>query len=170
MQIHVTSLQAAPITCVDNTIEHVISFVDPGQKRLYYPKVKKHNHLTLKLHDIPEKRNGLVSPSREHIMDMMDFMLRHDWRQDILIHCLMGVSRSTAAAYIMLNLHNEGRELEIAQYLQAKIPHANPNKKLVEHADQILGREGRMLAAILSLPKPNMATAGTPMILSTEFV
>ena len=170
MQIHVTSLQAAPLTCADHKIEHAISFIDPTQSTPQYPNIKKKNHLILKMHDISEKRNGLVVPARDHVMNMIDFMLRHDWQKDILIHCLMGVSRSTATAYIMLNLHYEGRELEIAQYLQAKIPHASPNKMLIEHADHILGRDGRMISAVASLPKPNMSTAGMPMTVSTEFV
>ena len=170
MQIHVTSLQAAALTSADHKLKHVISFVDPTQNVPQYPHVKKQNHLILKLHDISETRSGLVMPARDHVMEMIDHMLRHDWRKDILIHCLMGISRSTAAAYIMLNLHYEGRELEIAQYLRSKIPHANPNKMIIQHADNILGREGRMISAIASLPNPDMSSAGLPMTISTEFV
>ncbi|MEM6603096.1 MAG: tyrosine protein phosphatase [Pseudomonadota bacterium] len=170
MDIYVSSLQAAPILVADHAPASIVSFIDPKQKPPRFRGYKEHNHLILQLNDVSESKTGLTPPGREHMMMLIDFLLRHDWQHNILIHCLMGVSRSTAAAYIMLNLHYEGRELEIAQYLRAKIPHAHPNTKLIEHADAILGREGRMIKAIASLPKGSMDQVGLPMKLSTDFV
>jgi predicted protein tyrosine phosphatase len=40
------------------------------------------------------------------------------------------------------------REIEIAQAIRRRAPHAQPNRLLVSHADEALGRQGKMLAAL----------------------
>jgi predicted protein tyrosine phosphatase len=67
--------------------------------------------------------------------------------EPLLLHCYAGVSRSMAAALIALCLEHDGRELEAAQILRAAAPHAQPNARMVALADQILGRQGRLVAA-----------------------
>lgn len=169
MDIFVSALTEAHLLVVEKSPASIVSFIDPSATPPYFVGYKKNNHLVLKLNDISQERSGLTPPGRSHIISLIDFLLAHDRQYAMVIHCLMGVSRSTAAAYIMLNLHYEGRELEIAQYLRAKIPHAQPNEMMIEHADNILGREGRMMSAIASLPRGNMATAGTALSVSTDF-
>ncbi len=67
----------------------------------------------------------------------------------MLIHCWAGVSRSTAAAYIIACQRAPGRsEAEIAQALRAAAPYATPNPLMISLADAALGRAGRMSAAI----------------------
>jgi hypothetical protein len=65
----------------------------------------------------------------------------------ILIHCLAGVSRSTAAALIALALVADGREAEAARRLREAAPHASPNRRIVMLADRLLGRRGRLVLA-----------------------
>jgi predicted protein tyrosine phosphatase len=66
-----------------------------------------------------------------------------------VIHCWAGVSRSTAAAFITAcALAPERPEAEIADALRAASPMATPNARLVAVADEMLGREGRMIAAV----------------------
>jgi predicted protein tyrosine phosphatase len=45
-------------------------------------------------------------------------------------------------------LNEPGREADIARMLRARAPHAQPNPRLVALADDILGREGRMVDAV----------------------
>jgi predicted protein tyrosine phosphatase len=78
-----------------------------------------------------------------------------------LIHCWAGISRSTAAAYILLcDLHAAGHEHGLAQTLRFYAPHAQPNRLMIRHADFLLGREGRMVSAIESMSPAISAVEG----------
>ena len=65
----------------------------------------------------------------------------------VLIHCYAGVSRSMATALIGLVLKAPVREAEAALALRAAAPHAQPNRRMVAIADEILGCGGRLVAA-----------------------
>ena len=67
----------------------------------------------------------------------------------MLIHCLAGISRSTASAFITACVHNpDADEEEIALAIRSASPTASPNLRLVSHADALLGRNGRMTRAV----------------------
>jgi predicted protein tyrosine phosphatase len=84
----------------------------------------------------------------------------------MLIHCWAGISRSTAAAYTALCLFRPGAaEEELAFELRAASPSATPNKLIVSLADDVLGRNGRMVKAIAKIGRGADAFEGTPFIL-----
>jgi predicted protein tyrosine phosphatase len=63
----------------------------------------------------------------------------------VLIHCEAGVSRSTAAALIMYSCWlGPGREHEAMARVLAQRPIALPNRRMVEIADKLLDRNGRL--------------------------
>lgn len=67
----------------------------------------------------------------------------------ILIHCEAGVSRSTAAALIMYTcLLGSDSEPEAMRRLLRQRPIARPNKRMVEIADHLLGRGGRLIGVL----------------------
>ena len=67
----------------------------------------------------------------------------------ILIHCEAGVRRSTAAALIMYACWlGPGREAEAMDRVLIQRPIAVPNRRMVEIADRLLEREGRLLAVL----------------------
>jgi predicted protein tyrosine phosphatase len=79
------------------------------------------------------------------------------------VHCWAGISRSTAGAYIAVcALRPERDEGEIAERLRALSPSATPNARLVALADEILGRGGRMSAAIERIGRGADAFEGKP--------
>lgn len=83
---------------------------------------------------------------------LIDLARNWDRRGPILIHCHQGVARSMAAAYILLCAAQEGRcETQIARELRKAAPHADPNILLISEADALMGREDRMVEAILDL-------------------
>lgn len=85
-------------------------------------------------------------------------------RPSILIHCHQGAARSMAVAYILMcAIEHKGCEKEIAQRLRKAAPHADPNLLLVSEADAALGRDDRMVEAILDLC-PCCNTVGAPIV------
>ena len=67
----------------------------------------------------------------------------------VLIHCEAGVSRSTAAALILYSCWlGAGREREAMRRVLAQRPIAMPNRRMVELADHLLKRGGRLLEAL----------------------
>jgi predicted protein tyrosine phosphatase len=106
-------------------------------------------HLRIVVHDVAEPAEGIVAPRADHISDMLIFSRGWDRCDPFLFHCWAGISRSTAAAFILLcDIHGPGREHEIARQLRYHAPHAQPNRLMVRHADELLRRDGRMIAAI----------------------
>ena len=67
----------------------------------------------------------------------------------VVIHCQAGISRSTAAATIFYAvLLGEGHEEEAIGRVMAARELAIPNRRMIRLADEILGREGRLIAAV----------------------
>lgn len=67
----------------------------------------------------------------------------------VLIHCEAGVSRSTAAALIMYACWlGPGCEREAMERVLAQRPVAIPNRRMVELADRLLERRGRLVEVL----------------------
>ena len=104
--------------------------------------------------------DGYTPPAEEHVDELIDFVQRWDRRAPLVMHCYAGISRSTAGAFITACALNPGRdEAAIAQALRRSSPTAMPNIMLVSHADRMLGRNGRMIAAIEAIG-PGMPALG----------
>jgi predicted protein tyrosine phosphatase len=91
---------------------------------------------------------GYVAASRDDVDRLVKFLQRVDGTT--LIHCAAGVSRSTAAAFILLCiLLGPGREEEALDHLHriATDRVILPNRRLVWFADDLLGRKGAMRSA-----------------------
>lgn len=67
----------------------------------------------------------------------------------VLIHCEAGVSRSSAAALIMYTcLLGQGSESKAMEQVLRQRPIARPNRRMVEIADKLLGRGGRLIGVL----------------------
>lgn len=94
--------------------------------------------------------------ARERALEIIRFLGEAAPGEDILVHCSRGVSRSTAAAFIILcRAGQPGDESKLARLLRRAAPFADPCPLLVSYADEILGRDGRMVEAIEDLPPPS---------------
>lgn len=94
--------------------------------------------------------------ARRRARELVRFITDWDGRGDILVHCSRGVSRSTAAAFIIQCMKSPDRpEGELARALRAAAPYADPCPLLITYADEALGRAGRMIEAIESLSAPS---------------
>jgi len=129
--------------------ERVISLLAPGWP---FPELedKTRRHLCLSLHDIHDARDGEIAPSRGHVQEVIRFVEEMQAGKTLLVHCYAGISRSTATAFIAACVYSPlASELDVAMALRQASPLARPNLALVRHADEELGREGRMVNAIV---------------------
>jgi len=148
-------LLVGPITAVERLAgeaDHVLSLVSPDAPA---PVVARPRTL-LRFNDIIEQCEGLVAPSAA----MVETILGLAGTPTLLIHCFAGVSRSTAAAY-MLGCANGGDEQALAAQLRALCPEATPNALMVALADTILGRGGAMVRAIEGIGRGAEAFEGS---------
>jgi predicted protein tyrosine phosphatase len=80
--------------------------------------------------------------------------LRH-----LLIHCHAGISRSTAAmAMILAQAFPHEVEDAIVDRLLRIRPQAWPNSRMIGFADELLGRNGRLTAAVNKVYARRLAT------------
>jgi len=82
------------------------------------------------------------------------FVMEHLEKGDVLIHCHAGKSRSAAIALGVLALqHPDHDENSLLEKLLEIRSIAAPNILIVEMADILTGREGKLLAAVLNHPQ-----------------
>jgi predicted protein tyrosine phosphatase len=149
-------LLIAPFSAIDDTIRrHRPSHLLTVMMEPYVPTpegIRPDRHLRINVHDVIEPVEGAVVPDASHIADILGFARSWDRTAPFLVHCWAGISRSTAAAYILLcDLHGPGHEGTIAQGLRFHAPHAQPNLLMIRHADALMRRHGRMVTAIAAM-------------------
>jgi predicted protein tyrosine phosphatase len=167
--IHVCSLARLHETVADSGARHVISLLDDSFYVERPRSVPPENHLRLRVHDISVPLDGHVLPGEEHVTNLLDFVRGWDRRTPLVVHCFAGISRSTASAFASacaLAPHRD--EAIIARALRRASPTATPNIRIVSLADRLLGRDGRMIAAIETIGRGAMAAEGVPFRLELE--
>jgi predicted protein tyrosine phosphatase len=147
--IHVCSLARLHETVEQTGASHVVSLIG-DEARLERPnRIAPENHLWLRLHDIAEPVDGYILPDEAHITDLLRFVRGWNRRTPLVVHCYMGISRSTASAFASVcALSPHRNEQGIARALRHASPTATPNIRIVSLADRLLGRQGRMIAAV----------------------
>jgi predicted protein tyrosine phosphatase len=120
-------------------------------------------HLRLGVHDIAEPREGLIAPDAGTVERILDFSRGWDAGSPMAVHCWAGISRSTATAFTIACARNpHADELKIALAMRQAAPHALPNRRIVALADEVLGRGGRMLAAVEAMGDNDFSAEGAP--------
>lgn len=126
-------------------------------------------HLLLSMHDIAEETPGMLAPAAAHVESLLAFAQSWDRAAPLAINCYAGISRSTAAAYIVAAaLAPHRAEAELAMRLRDASPSATPNARLIALADDLLGRRGRMVDAIRAIGRGCDAFEGTPFALAID--
>jgi predicted protein tyrosine phosphatase len=106
--------------------------------------------MRLCVHDIAEAVEGSVAPDESHIADLLGFARSWDRTAPFLVHCWAGISRSTAAAYILLcDLHGAGTRgpnwasLTLARFSRATEPADDPARRRTPQPGWPDDRRGR---------------------------
>jgi predicted protein tyrosine phosphatase len=147
-------------------VRHVVTLLAPDTPHDPPRGVDSARHLKLYFHDIVQHMDGHTPPSAADAERMIAFFQSWDREAPMLIHCWAGISRSTAAAYTALCMFRpQADEGALAQELRAASPSATPNRLIVSLADEVLGRNGRMVKAIEGIGRGADAFEGTPFVL-----
>jgi predicted protein tyrosine phosphatase len=172
-RLHVCSLSRLHPTVEATGASHVVTLINVGTPVERPGRIAPERHLFIGVSDILAPMEGHILPGTEHVERLLSFV--EDWdrthnRSDpMVIHCWAGVSRSTAAAFITAcALAPRRDEHEIASAIRASSPSATPNARLVDAADAILGRAGRMRAAIAAIGRGEDAFEGVPFTLDID--
>lgn len=158
MSIWICSLAAAPQLVRQLRPSRVVSLLSPYDTFPAFEGFGSDLHLQVPIHDIVDDIGEWRAPDLSDAESVINFVQPWDRAAPMLIHCWAGISRSTASAFITACLHNpEAAEQEIAAAIRAASPTASPNKRLVAHADALLGRNGRMNRAVESIGRGSAA-------------
>ncbi len=125
----------------------VISLLQPEWQPATPSGLAPEHHLRVEINDITSPDPDQILPERAHVEQLVAF-LEAARGQSLLIHCYAGISRSPAAALVAMVLDAPGREQAAALTLREAAPYAQPNRLLIELSDDLLGRGGRLVAAL----------------------
>jgi predicted protein tyrosine phosphatase len=131
-------------------VTHVLSILDPDSPEPEPLSIfEVHRRLRLRFHDVIESQPGWIAPERWDVELLLTFA--RDLGASgthLLIHCHAGVSRSTAAATLVLaqRCPEQPAEEVLTEVVRLR-PRAWPNLRILELGDDILGRNGEIVAA-----------------------
>jgi predicted protein tyrosine phosphatase len=132
----------------------VVSIGAPGTKapRGFNPDHPRHLRLQFDdvVSDVPAFGDEQVRPPRrDHIQQLIDAADEMLDAGIVYVHCAAGISRAPAASFILRCVERgPGEEKEALEDVLEDTPNAAPNSKMVEIADQLMERDGAMVAAL----------------------
>jgi predicted protein tyrosine phosphatase len=167
--IHVCSLARLRQTVEETGARHIITLLKDISLVERPAAVDAKNHLHIDVDDIACPMDGYNHPCEDHVARLMRFVKGWDRSAPMVIHCYAGISRSTASAYAAACALSPGRdEMAIAHDMRRASRTAMPNSLIVSLADRILGRNGRMIAAIESIGPGDMVYEADPFRLDLK--
>ena len=132
-------------------VTHVLSILDPGWPEPdSLSRFDINRRLRLRFHDVIESHPGWIAPERWDVELLLAFSrdLTMANKVHLLVHCHAGVSRSTAAAtLVMAQTCPDRPAAEVLQEVVRLRPRAWPNLRILELGDEILGRGGEIVEA-----------------------
>jgi predicted protein tyrosine phosphatase len=163
LKITICGLEELPGHGRGGAVTHVLSILDPG-----WPEPEAlggfdvHRRLKLHFHDVIEELPGWIAPERWDVELLLTFARDLDAvghgagsesvAPHLLVHCHAGVSRSTAAAILILAQRDPGQSARdvVGRVIRLR-PRAWPNLRMIEFGDALLGRQGEIVAAVRAL-------------------
>lgn len=141
-------------------VTHILALEDPSVPKSP-PAWFKGVHWQLQFHDVDSVQEAQLlngsAVTEQQVRAILDFgqeCLKASAHGPVhlLVHCQAGISRSTAAAYVIAaSVLGPGHELEALRLVCRLRPEAFPNLLVVQHADRLLGRQGRLVQALAAV-------------------
>jgi len=114
---------------------HLLSLVDPGDRIIPPRIIAPENHLSVTFDDV-ESPDEFYAPTIEHVREIITWESQLPAETRLVIHCVAGISRSTAVAYGLL-CNTMAPEEAMARVFEIR-PQASPNTILTRLWDQEL--------------------------------
>jgi predicted protein tyrosine phosphatase len=167
MKLIVGPLAEVTTLCAQHRPSHLVSWLSPVDlPPELAAALAPEQRLHLASHDVCAPGEGLEPPTAGHVADLLAFAGGWSGERPLLVHCWAGVSRSTAAAYVIACCKRPDlAEAELALRLRSAAPTATPNSLIVQLADDLLGRGGRMQRAVAGIGRGQETFLGTPFVL-----
>ncbi len=135
-------------------VTHVLSILDPGfPDPDAFGVFGEHERLELRFHDIVDETPGMLLAQRQDVAALLRFGrgLSREKGAHLLVHCHMGISRSTAAmALILAQARPDRPALHALAEVRRIRPRIWPNLRVIELGDTELGRGGELVAAAIA--------------------
>jgi predicted protein tyrosine phosphatase len=141
-------------------VTHILSIIDSAEPRP--PALDAFgavDHLLIRFDDVVAEYPGYEACTIGHIEQMLAFGERVHAApgSHVLIHCHAGISRSQAAAAILMCQHAPGQEEAAFMRLLTLRQHGWPNTRMVEFADELLKRDGALMRGLVAYRKALIA-------------
>jgi predicted protein tyrosine phosphatase len=138
------------------SVTHVLSILDPDHPEPEaFQAYDPHYRTVLRFNDVIDPLPGMILPAVEHVESVLrfgeDLARSSSGRAEghLLVHCHMGISRSTAAMLaLMAQTYPDENEDRLYERLSEIRPQAWPNSLMVQFTDDLLSRGGRLTAAL----------------------
>jgi predicted protein tyrosine phosphatase len=135
-------------------VTHLVSILDPDREPLTaFDDYGPHHRIDLRFDDIVIELPERMAPLDRHLERVLAFGQRltaEAGAQDhLLVHCHMGISRSTAAMALILTQARPDRPAveALAEVVRIR-PQAWPNLRMLEIGGDILGRRHELLDGV----------------------
>ena len=146
---------------------HLISLNDPSSLVKAPPGIDDQSHLDLHFYDVVGATCGVISPSLEHIAEIVSFGKGHiENGYPVLIRCTAGVSRSTAAALVLAASFKTMDLGQLVQLLRDRAPYSRPNSLMISLGDELLSLGGALVTAVQNMGPPDNAGIPKPFVLN----
>ncbi len=138
-------------------VSHVLSILDPDQPEPEaFGAYGEHARLELKFHDVIEEMPGFQAPQQEDVAKMLafgqDIMRDPENLRHLLVHCHMGISRSTAAmALLLAQAQPDLSASDIMERIVRIRDKAWPNLRILQFGEEQLGRKGEFSSAAATI-------------------
>ena len=167
--IHVCSLARLHATVEDTGARHVVSLLGDEAPIDRPTAIVEANHLWLRLHDISAPLDGYILPGRGPCGGSVKFRAPlgspHAAGRALLCgHQPLDRER----LHHRLCAQSPARRDQHRASLRRASPTATPNIRIVSLADRLLGRDGRMVSAIETIGRGEIAVEGNPFRLELE--
>ena len=134
-----------------SNVSHVLSIIDTHEpKPMALDQYLDIDHELIRFDDIVAEYPGFEACTPQHIERVLKFGERAHAKAGghVLVHCHAGISRSTAAAAILMAQFAPGEEEAAFLQLLNLRKHGWPNTRMVEFADKLLDRRGALLEGL----------------------
>ena len=134
-------------------VSHVLSILDPDHTEPEaFGAYGEHAKLELRFHDVIEDSRGIEAPQPHHVKQILSFgrdILRDPERlRHLLVHCHMGISRSTASmALLLAQAQPDAPARDVLRQVLAIREKAWPNLRILSIGEQQLDRPGEFTKA-----------------------